>query len=700
MVSSSPVKSSKFDFKNFFQSKQDKTTGNKTFAASAFSKNIRAKESFASQLKKIADAVPERKENVVGGSVRINDQLKEVNENLLSINSSIKDITDILVKERKQDLKNLKDKRRKYKRLAGKRQAEKKENVLEGTGKGIVNALKKPFRAINRALGNPLDKIKNALLMLGIGWLTDKFIKLFQADRDGEKARFDELVGEISKGLLAMGGIALALGGGLTALITTLGGLALKVGAWIATRPFVWLYRLGKFVVNRLKDLLNIKSPQPKPPTTTGAKPNPGVTPRPGGTNPRLTPGGTTPDGNVRGTKPKGPSGAGRSTFQLEQSRKAATQAASAAPTKQGGIFGQINRFLKGLFAKFETTNIGRGLGRIVTNIKGNALYRFGGKFILDPIVKGFEWTKSMLSARGMARNLGKVLKFAGPIITALMSFGSIQSRASKGMTPAQAIMPELLRVALAAGGAALGASAGVGWLSVPFALAGSFAGDWLGGQIMNWADAPEQAGIWKSSLFDGFNNGIRELSLSNEMIGSLFPYDTGLEGVGSLTDKMFGVEKPAAPAAPAAPRMMSENDFYNTQVEAQNDSDANARLLGASNYEEYKANFATANPSAAPQVEQSQVNSQLNSRSETNIADAVTPSGPGASRQRAETVNQSGFTEGQQVTVDVAQVTAAGQKQTSNNGQTASAPPALSASDLSNPYRLLSRSIYNVVVA
>ena len=58
MVSSSPVKSSKFDFKNFFQSKKDKATGNKTFAASAFSKNVRVKESFADQLRKIADAVP------------------------------------------------------------------------------------------------------------------------------------------------------------------------------------------------------------------------------------------------------------------------------------------------------------------------------------------------------------------------------------------------------------------------------------------------------------------------------------------------------------------------------------------------------------------------------------------------------------------------------------------------------------------
>ena len=696
MVSSSPVKSSKFDFKNFFQSKQDKTTGNKTFAASAFSKNVRVKESFADQLRKIADAVPERKEDVVGGSVRINDQLKEVNENLLSINSSIKDITDILVKERKQDLKNLKDKRLKYKRLAGKRQAEKKENVLEGTGKGIVNALKKPFGAINRALGNPLDKIKNALLMLGIGWLTDKFIKLFQADRDGEKARFDELVGEISKGLLAMGGIALALGGGLTALVTTLGGLALKVGFWIASRPFVWLYNLGKFVVNRLKNLLNIQQPKPKPPTTsTPPKGKTGVTPKPGGTDPRLTPGGTTPDGNVRGTKPKGPSGAGRATFQLEQSRKAATQAASAAPTGPKGPLDQLIRFFRGQLAKFETTNSGRTIGKAINWLKGNWLVKAAGKLgggIIDKTTKAFEKIKGLLSPKGMSgfgKTIGKGLKILGPAVTTVFALGSIMNRAQSGMTPAQAILPELLRVALAGTGAIAGGAVPVPGLNILTSIAGSFLGDWIGGKIMEWADAPEQSGIWKSSVFDGFNDTIRGLSQDNEMVGKLFPYDTGKQK-----------QAPAPAAAPAAPKMMSEHDFYVTQVMQGVEEEASIATMGASTYEEYKQKFTAANPSAAPRVEPTEAETRVVPRSETNTADAVTPAAPAASQQRSEAVNQSGFAEGQQVTVDVAQVTAAGQKQTSNNGQTASAPPALSASDLSNPYRLLSRSIYNVVVA
>ena len=647
MVSSSPVKSSKLDFKNFFQSKQDKTTGSKTFAASTFSKSLKVKENFADQLRKIADAVPERKEDIVGGSIRVNDQLKEINQNLLSINSAIKDITDILVKERSQDVKNLKDKRLKYKRLAGKREAEKKENVLEGTGKGIVNALKKPFSAINNALGNPLDKIKNALLLLGIGWLTDKFIKLFQSDRDGEKERFDELIGEITKGLLAMGGIALALGGGLTALIGTIGGLALKIGAWVITRPFVWLYKLGKFVYDKLTKPKLPKAPAAKP----GTRAKPGI-------SPRLKPGGTTSDGNVRGSRSKTLSG--RSTFQLEQARNQATRSASTAPAGPKGPLDRLNRFFRGQLARFETTNVGRGLGKAISWMKGSWIGKLTGG-LFNKALGAFEFVKNNLSPKGMGqfgKDVGKFLKRLGPAVTTILSIGSIMNRAQSGMTPAQAILPELIRIALSAGGATLLGGLGSGILSVPLAIAGSFAGDWLGGQLMNWADAPEQSGIWQSSIFNGFNDTVRGLSEGNEVLGNIFPYDTGKQTA-------------------SAPTMMPDTNFFNVQT-----------------------NPATANSSATPQVEQSQVETQLDSRSETNIADAVTPSGPGASRQRAETVSQSGFAEGQKVTVDVAQVTAAGQKETSNNGQTASAPPALSASDLSNPYRLLSRSIYNVVIA
>ena len=65
-----------------------------------------------------------------------------------------------------------------------------------------------------------------------------------------------------------MGGIALALGG-LTALIGTIGGLALKIGAWVITRPFVWLYKLGDLI--ELTQSQNYQAPVAKPGTTPKA---------------------------------------------------------------------------------------------------------------------------------------------------------------------------------------------------------------------------------------------------------------------------------------------------------------------------------------------------------------------------------------------------------------------------------------------
>ena len=434
--------------------------------------------------------------------------------------------------------------------------------------------------------------------------------------------------------------------------------------------------------------------PKPKPPTpSTPPKGKPGVTPKPGGTNPRLTPGGTTPDGNVRGPKPKNP--AGRSTFELEKARQQTTQANVQKPTGPKGPLDQLVRFFRGQLAKFETTNAGRTIGKAIAWLKGNWAVKAVSKFtggLTQKVINAFDQVKKFLSPKGMSgfgKGLGNLLKRGGPIITTIFSVASIMNRAKSGMTPAQAILPELLRVILASGGAIAGGAVPVPGVNILTSIAGSFLGDWVGGKIMEWADAPEQSGIWKSSIFNGFNDAVRSLSESNELVGSLFPYDTGKQK-----------QAPATPAAPAAPKMLSEQDFYNTQVMQGIEEEASIATMGASTYEEYKTKFTAANPSAAPRVEPTEAETRVVPRSETNTADAVTPAAPAASQQRSEAVNQSGFAEGQKVTVDVAQVTAAGQKQTSNNGQTASAPPALSASDLSNPYRLLSRSIYNVVVA
>lgn len=683
MVSKEPATST-LDFEKFFQSKKRKAGFATPFKTSTVS--ITPKGGFAESFRKIADSVPK------SGDETINDQIKEVNDNLRAVAQSLNKIYSSLIEEQKKKQKLVNTKKRKDKIEEGKEKSAKAEKLLEGGG-ALSKALKAPFKTVNKALGNPFEKIKNALLLLGIGWLTDKFVKAFQADRDGDKDLFEQLKSEITKGLAVLGGI-FALGSlGVGALIAGIGKVGGFLAKWLIGKPLQFLiWKPLKFIGRKILERLGVikKPPTAKPPQVTPK------TPKAGGTNPKLTPGGTTPDGNVRGTKPKGPSGVGRSTFQLEQARKQATQANVQKPTGPKNPLDQLVRFFRGQLAKFETTNAGRTIGKAISWLKGNWAVKAAGKFtggLTQKVIDAFDQVKKFLSPKGMGgfgKGLGNLLKKGGPIITTIFSVASIMNRAKSGMTPAQAILPELLRVILASGGAIAGSAVPVPGVNILTSIAGSFLGDWVGGKIMEWADAPEQSGIWKGSIFNGFNDAVRSLSESNELVGSLFPYDTG--------------KQKQAPVAPAAPKMMSEQDFYNTRVMDGIEEEASIATMGASTYEEYKTKFTAANPSAAQEEPTRTITS-------SEVASTVEPKESESSVQASEMASQATTTrarqlqsaalegEGQKVSVDISTVNIpppAPAAPTPGGG--GSGIPALKSFDGTNPYRLLSRSIYNVL--
>lgn len=84
---------------------------------------------------------------------------------------------------------------------------------------------------------------------------------------------------------------------------------------------------------------------------------------------------------------------------------------------------------------------------------------------------------------------------------------------------------------------------------------------------------------------FDGFA----------DMLNSI---DKALGGKGTIGNAL---KTDAPPPKPSPSGMMSEQDFYNTQVDAQDDSDANDRLLGASTYDEYKTKFSENDTPVSP---------------------------------------------------------------------------------------------------
>lgn len=388
--------------------------------------------------------------------------------------------------------------------------------------KKITKGLISPVKAVGKKAGGVLGNLMELFMTLLGGWLTNQGLEAIKANAEGNIGKLESIAVEVGKTLAIVGGIFAALNFGIIGIVATIGAIT----AAIIAAPF-------KFAFRKLRELVTGK---PKPPG--GGKPGGG---KPGGgiNSPGNVPGTSISSGNRAGSKPPGSSGS-KSTFGLEQQRKAATQKNMLSQNKPNFIMKKFRSIL----AQFETTKSGRGIAKAINWMKGSWIGKVGGYFAKKTL-GAFQWVKDYLSPKGMGKvgsKLGRALKIGGPLVTALFSLGSIVNRSNSGMSPAQAILPELLRTVLSVGGATLGAGAGLGWLSPITAIAGSFAGDWLGGQIMNWADAPERSGIWDSKIFDGFNNAVRELSLNNEMVGKIFPYDTGLNG------------KTANPQSPVAP--------------------------------------------------------------------------------------------------------------------------------------------------
>ena len=393
--------------------------------------------------------------------------------------------------------------------------------------KKITKGLISPVKAVGKKAGGVLGNLVEVFMTLLGGWLTNQGLEAIRANAEGDINKLESIKNEVIKTLAIVGGIFAALNFGILGIIGTIGAISLAILA----APF-------KFVFNRIRDFVRGRS---KP---GGGKLGGGIN------SPGNVPGTSISSGNRAGSKPPGSSGS-KSTFDLEQQRKAATQKNMLSQNKPNFIMKKFRSIL----AQFETTKSGRGIAKAINWMKGSWIGKVGGYFAKKTL-GAFQWVKDYLSPKGMGKvgsKLGRALKIGGPLVTALFSLGSIVNRSNSGMSPAQAILPELLRTVLSVGGATLGAGAGLGWLSPITAIAGSFAGDWLGGQIMNWADAPERSGIWDSKIFDGFNNAVRELSLNNEMVGKIFPYDTGLNG------KTANPQSPAAPApgAPIAPGAM-----------------------------------------------------------------------------------------------------------------------------------------------
>lgn len=235
----------------------------------------------------------------------LSTQLEEINRNILAIGTSLGSLSSGLTRETAREEQRILQEKNRRTRLAERESFGQAETVLENR---ISNAIVAPTQKATKAIQGPLNGLKAALGLLFGGWLTDKIIKAFKANVEGNNEKFDELKLEIAKGVGAAILAFSTLDGGLIRLTTSLAKIGLSLAGFLLKKPFEWLSGLFK----RGSKPPITKPPSGKPPTTkppsgkppvSGGKPPVGKPPGPGPRPPAAPGGSVKPPTPPKGSK-------------------------------------------------------------------------------------------------------------------------------------------------------------------------------------------------------------------------------------------------------------------------------------------------------------------------------------------------------------------------------------------------------------
>lgn len=349
-------------------------------------------------------------------------QLQAINNNILAIGNNITALTSALQSDTRQEEVNIQQTKARRIRSAEKESFGRAESILENR---IVQAITKPVKKITGAVAGGLNKLKDALMLLFVGWLGDKVFKMFQANAEGNEERFNDLRNQIGIALAAAGGAFLLLNGGLLGIMATIGGVAASVAGFLIKKPFEFLK--------------NLFFPA-KPPTDAKGR------------------GGGLSGGGRGGGSPVVTTGRGGKTGGGGSAPVTTSGGKTVPRSGMGGIYDRIKS----------------GAGKLVPGpIKNNA----------EKLSKLFERPKNAVV------NLGKgILPFLGRLLAAGTFILGAKRRLDSGQSPVQAVLGYLPEFLLTYGGAkiglAAGALAGGGILSLLTSIAGAGLGGMAGGML------------------------------------------------------------------------------------------------------------------------------------------------------------------------------------------------------------------------
>ena len=410
--------------------------------------------------------------------------------------------------------------------------------------KKITKGLISPVKAVGKKAGGVLGTLMELFMTLLGGWLTNQGLEAIKANAEGNIGKLESIAAEVGKTLLTVAGIFALLNGGILGIVATIGAIT----AAIIAAPF-------KFAFRKLRELVTGK---PKPPG--GGKPGAGGgKPGAGGGKPGAGggSGGTGGSSRLNYGKNVDPttgkplrSNSSISRFNDSFSRKIQGKANLGDKARlffRGGAKEIINNILKRFTGSTPIKAI-KGVLNFIKNSPGGKLVGWASK----PFINFGKHALGLFKPENLKKigtSLGKV-GVLSRLLPILFGVIDVKKRANQGMSPAQAIIPAILKTLMTSGAAILGGSVPIPGLNILTSFAGGTAGAWLGDKVMGGIDSIWDKS-WDNNLFKGFNKTVMGIGEKDPtgLVSKIFPY----EG----KDKKYDSKVASTPGAPAAPGAM-----------------------------------------------------------------------------------------------------------------------------------------------
>ena len=160
----------------------------------------------------------------------LSQRVTALEKSIVSIQETIKRLSEFLVNDAKKEQQNLLAAGREDARLKEKDSAAKKEAGLESVTERMRNTLLSPIKSIGNQAKGILSRIMDFFKILFVGWLSDKGIKAMRAFLSGDSEELEKIKNNVLVALGVVGGVFLALSGGLALLPSLILPIAALIG--------------------------------------------------------------------------------------------------------------------------------------------------------------------------------------------------------------------------------------------------------------------------------------------------------------------------------------------------------------------------------------------------------------------------------------------------------------------------------------